>query len=152
MPWPQVTAPSGWLKCNGQAFDKNVYPLLAQAYPSGRLPDLRGEFIRGWDDGRGVDTGRGLFSEQSDAIRNITGSLLYGHDADVTAPTKNASSGAMYYDLNEKLYDRDNYLTLTNNTVTNSWYPAKLDASRVVPTANENRPRNIAFNYIVRAA
>ncbi|MEQ9920266.1 tail fiber protein [Pectobacterium brasiliense] len=152
MPWPQVTAPSGWLKCNGQAFDKNVYPLLAQAYPSGRLPDLRGEFIRGWDDGRGVDTGRGLFSEQSDAIRNITGSLLYGHDADVTAPTKNASSGAMYYDLNEKLYDRDNYLTLTNNTVTNSWYPAKLDVSRVVPTANENRPRNIAFNYIVRAA
>ncbi|MEQ9945509.1 phage tail protein [Pectobacterium aroidearum] len=152
MPWPQVTAPSGWLKCNGQAFDKNVYPLLAQAYPSGRLPDLRGEFIRGWDDGRGVDTGRGLFSEQSDAIRNITGSLLYGHDADVTAPTKNSSSGAMYYDLNEKLYDRDNYLTLTNNTATNSWYPAKLDASRVVPTANENRPRNIAFNYIVRAA
>ncbi|MCQ8231376.1 phage tail protein [Pectobacterium carotovorum] len=152
MPWPQITAPSGWLKCNGQAFDKNIYPLLAQAYPSGRLPDLRGEFIRGWDDGRGVDTGRGLFSEQSDAIRNITGSLLYGHDADVTAPTKNSSSGAMYYDLNEKLYDRDNYLTLTNNTVTNSWYPAKLDASRVVPTANENRPRNIAFNYIVRAA
>ncbi|MCY9846693.1 phage tail protein [Pectobacterium jejuense] len=152
MPWPQITAPSGWLKCNGQAFDKNIYPLLAQAYPSGRLPDLRGEFIRGWDDGRGVDMGRGLFSEQSDAIRNITGSLLYGHDADVTAPTKNSSSGAMYYDLNEKLYDRDNYLTLTNNTVTNSWYPAKLDASRVVPTANENRPRNIAFNYIVRAA
>ncbi|KHS86572.1 phage tail protein [Pectobacterium carotovorum] len=152
MPWPQITAPSGWLKCNGQAFDKNIYPLLAQAYPSGRLPDLRGEFIRGWDDGRGVDTDRGLFSEQSDAIRNITGSLLYGHDADVTAPTKNSSSGAMYYDLNEKLYDRDNYLTLTNHTVTNSWYPAKLDASRVVPTASENRPRNIAFNYIVRAA
>ncbi|MEI7382881.1 tail fiber protein [Pectobacterium versatile] len=152
MPWPQATAPVGWLKCNGQTFDKNTYPILGQAYPSGILPDLRGEFIRGWDDGRGVDTERRLFSEQSDAIRNITGSLLYGHDADVTVPTKNSSSGAMYYDLNEKLYDRDNYLTLTNNTVTNSWYPAKLDASRVVPTANENRPRNIAFNYIVRAA
>ncbi|WCG84354.1 phage tail protein [Pectobacterium sp. A5351] len=152
MPWPQSTAPSGWLKCNRQTFDKNTYPILGQAYPSGILPDLRGEFIRGWDDGRGVDVGRGLFSEQSDAIRNITGSLLYGHDADVTVPTKNASSGAMYYDLNEKIYDRDNYLTLTNNTVTNSWYPAKLDASRVVPTATENRPRNIAFNYIVRAA
>ncbi|MCU1792386.1 phage tail protein [Pectobacterium polaris] len=152
MPWPQGTAPSGWLKCNGQAFDKNVYPLLAQAYPSGILPDLRGEFIRGWDDGRGVDTERGLFSEQSDAIRNITGSLLYGHDADVTAPTKNSSSGAMYYDTSVKLYDRDSYLTLSNSTTANSWYPAKLDVSRVVPTANENRPRNIAFNYIVRAA
>ncbi|MCA6939297.1 tail fiber protein [Pectobacterium versatile] len=152
MPWPQITAPSGWLKCNGQAFDKNIYPLLAQAYPSGRLPDLRGEFIRGWDDGRGVDTDRGLFSEQSDAIRNITGSLLYGHDADVTAPTKNSSSGAMYYDTSAKLYDRDSYLTLSNSTTANSWYPATLDVSRVVPTANENRPRNIAFNYIVRAA
>ncbi|WP_405083388.1 phage tail protein [Pectobacterium polaris] len=152
MPWPQGTAPSGWLKCNGQAFDKNVYPLLAQAYPSGILPDLRGEFIRGWDDGRGVDTERGLFSEQSDAIRNITGSLLYGHDADVTAPTKNSSSGAMYYDTSAKLYDRDSYLTLSNSTTANSWYPATLDVSRVVPTANENRPRNIAFNYIVRAA
>ncbi|MEI7411008.1 phage tail protein [Pectobacterium aroidearum] len=152
MPWPQTTAPSGWLKCNGQTFDKNIYPKLAQIYPAGILPDLRGEFIRGWDDGRGVDVSRGLISEQSDAIRNITGSLLYGHDADVTAPTKNSSSGAMYYDLNEKVYDKDNYLTLTNNTVANSWYPAKLDVSRAVPTANENRPRNIAFNYIVRAA
>ncbi|WP_240355294.1 phage tail protein, partial [Pectobacterium brasiliense] len=152
MPWPQGTAPSGWLKCNGQAFDKNIYPLLAQAYPTGVLPDLRGEFIRGWDDGRGVDTDRGLFSEQSDAIRNITGSLLYGHDADVTAPTKNSFSGAMYYDTSAKLYDRDSYLTLSNSTTANSWYPAKLDVSRAVPTANENRPRNIAFNYIVRAA
>ncbi|MBA0215759.1 tail fiber protein [Pectobacterium brasiliense] len=152
MPWPQTTAPSGWLKCNGQTFDKNIYPKLAQIYPAGILPDLRGEFIRGWDDGRGVDTDRGLFSEQSDAIRNITGSLLYGHDADVTAPTKNSFSGAMYYDTSAKLYDRDSYLTLSNSTTANSWYPAKLDVSRVVPTANENRPRNIAFNYIVRAA
>ncbi|SLM63443.1 Phage tail fiber protein [Dickeya aquatica] len=49
---------AGWLKCNGQAFDKTLYPKLARAYPAGVLPDLRGEFIRGWDDGRGVDAGR----------------------------------------------------------------------------------------------
>nr|WP_267239303.1 phage tail protein [Pantoea ananatis] len=48
--------PSGWLKCNGAAFSAADYPLLAKAYPSLKLPDLRGEFIRGWDDGRGVDT------------------------------------------------------------------------------------------------
>ncbi|WP_231389512.1 phage tail protein [Dickeya chrysanthemi] len=56
LPWPQAAVPTGWLKCNGQAFDKNLYPRLAQVYPSGVLPDLRGEFIRGWDDGRGVDS------------------------------------------------------------------------------------------------
>ncbi|WP_023639485.1 phage tail protein, partial [Dickeya zeae] len=55
LPWPQATPPAGWLKCNGQAFDKNAFPKLAQVYPGGVLPDLRGEFIRGWDDGRGVD-------------------------------------------------------------------------------------------------
>ncbi|MEN3261328.1 phage tail protein [Sodalis endosymbiont of Spalangia cameroni] len=151
LPWPQQEAPSGWLKCNGAAFDKTLYPLLAQAYPSGALPDLRGEFIRGWDDGRGVDSGRVLQSEQGDTIRNITGSLFYGYDADIKAPTTNASTGATYYDTSEKLRDTENGLTVSVNYNYNAWYPAKLDASRVVPTSNEARPRNVAFNYIVRA-
>jgi len=64
VPWPLATAPAGWLKCNGAAFTAAQYPKLAQAYPALKLPDLRGEFIRGWDDGRGVDTGRGLLSAQ----------------------------------------------------------------------------------------
>ncbi len=49
--------PTGWLKCNGAAFSSEKYPKLAKAYPTNKLPDLRGEFIRGWDDGRGVDAG-----------------------------------------------------------------------------------------------
>ncbi|WP_440866629.1 phage tail protein [Symbiopectobacterium purcellii] len=52
LPYPGAVAPAGWLKCNGQAFNKTAYPILAELYPSGHLPDLRGEFIRGWDDGR----------------------------------------------------------------------------------------------------
>ena len=60
LPWPQATPPGGWLKCNGATFDKVKYPKLATAYPSGVLPDLRGEFLRGWDDGRGVDVERAL--------------------------------------------------------------------------------------------
>src|SRR5699024_11938923 len=55
---------SGWLKCNGAAFSSEMYPNLAKAYPTLKLPDLRGEFIRGWDDGRGVDAGRGILSIQ----------------------------------------------------------------------------------------
>ncbi len=46
------------------AFTKEQYPVLARAYPTLRLPDLRGEFIRGWDDGRKVDTGRKLLSRK----------------------------------------------------------------------------------------
>ncbi|MFJ5335616.1 phage tail protein [Pectobacterium sp. CHL-2024] len=149
--FPGAVAPEGWLKCNGQAFDKSLYPILASRYPSSFLPDLRGEFVRGWDDGRGVDAGRALMSAQGDAIRNITGSLFYGYDADGKIKT-NSSAGALYYDESEKLRDTDIYLSVVNSSDANAWYRSKLDASRVVPTANENRPRNIAFNYIVRAA
>ncbi|HGF5486699.1 TPA: tail fiber protein, partial [Escherichia coli] len=64
VPWPTATPPAGWLKCDGRAFTKEQYPVLARVYPTLRLPDLRGEFIRGWDDGRKVDTGRDLLSRQ----------------------------------------------------------------------------------------
>ena len=52
-----------------------MYPKLAKAYPTNKLPDLRGEFIRGWDDGRGIDNRRNLLSAQSDTIQNIVGTL-----------------------------------------------------------------------------
>ncbi|MDI4362785.1 tail fiber protein [Escherichia coli] len=65
VPWPLETPPTGWLKCNGAAFSSEMYPKLAKAYPTNKLPDLRGEFIRGWDDGRGVDAGRALLSIQT---------------------------------------------------------------------------------------
>ncbi|WP_258235644.1 tail fiber protein [Dickeya zeae] len=140
LPWPQAVAPTGWLKCNGQAFDKNVYPRLAQVYPSGVLPDLRGEFIRGWDDGRGVDAGRALLSTQGDAIRNIVG-FING-----TFMKLDTYTGAFYDNGNRS----SSVPTSTSNGNTND--DVAFDASRVVPTASENRPRNIAFNYIVRAA
>ncbi|MGP4129463.1 phage tail protein [Pantoea tagorei] len=76
VPWPSATPPAGWLKCNGAAFSAATYPMLAKAYPSLKLPDLRGEFIRGWDDGRGVDAGRELLSFQGDAIRNLSGTIV----------------------------------------------------------------------------
>lgn len=152
LPFPGAVAPTGWLKCNGQAFEKSLYPVLASRYPSGVLPDLRGEFVRGWDDGRGVDVGRALMSAQGDAIRNIVGSLFYGYDADVPVLNTNSSSGALYYEMSTKMRDTESLLTLGVDAAANNWYPAKLDASRVVPTASENRPRNIVFNYIVRAA
>lgn len=73
------TPPPGWLRANGATVSRTTYAALFAAigtrYGAGdsattfRLPDLRGEFIRGWDDGRGIDTGRQLGSAQADELK-----------------------------------------------------------------------------------
>ncbi|RRM94717.1 phage tail protein [Escherichia coli] len=149
VPWPSATPPTGWLKCNGAVFSAEEYPELAKAYPTNKLPDLRGEFIRGWDDGRGIDVGRELLSAQGDAIRNITGTFgnaQTGTNAAISFVTTDGVFASQSKTRN----------TIGNTTIIpetpNNPYLVNFDASRVVPTASENRPRNIAFNYIVRAA
>ena len=135
------SAPARSLKANGAAVSRTAYAALFEAigtmYGSGdgsttfNLPDLRGEFLRCLDDGRGVDAWRTLNSFQGDAIRNIAGKI--GN----LALDSNTSSGAFYAD----------------GTVSSQWHGPSyiprtsmfMDASRVVPTANENRPRNIAL-------
>ena len=155
VPWPLETPPTGWLKCNGAAFSSEKYPKLAKAYPTNKLPDLRGEFIRGWDDGRGVDAGRTILSAQGDAVRNIYGEFK-------TVNTENYSIWESVGSFKGAVVPlapstNNSYFSFTRSMVTErtdgAVYPKVigLDASRIVPTANENRPRNIAFNYIVRA-
>ena len=139
VPWPTATPPAGWLICNGTTFDKTKYPKLALAYPTGKLPDLRGEFIRGWDNGRGVDSGRAIMSAQEDAFQNhyhlITtmGPNGVGHGNEIS-PTDDTG----------RLGDADSWLVGAGN-----WKTYGSPSGRV---ADETRPRNIAFNYIVRAA
>ena len=62
------TCPTGWAEANGAAISAQQSPTLSAVW-GGRLPDLRGEFIRGWDHGRGVDPGRALGTSQSDETR-----------------------------------------------------------------------------------
>ncbi|HFN3535636.1 TPA: phage tail protein [Enterobacter hormaechei] len=147
LPWPKATPPGGWLKCNGATFDKAKYPKLAAAYPSGALPDLRGEFLRGWDDGRGVDSGRVLVSAQGDAIRNISGQIF----AATSGNSQYVFSGANGAFSQSGLQFGPN-LAGSAGTGDQRSSGVEFSASRQVPTALENRPRNIAFNYIVRAA
>ncbi|HFI1725391.1 TPA: phage tail protein, partial [Escherichia coli] len=85
VPWPTATPPAGWLKCDGRAFTKEQYPVLARAYPTLRLPDLRGEFIRGWDDGRKVDTGRKLLSAQGATLLRTAMLDYYNQDTTGTS-------------------------------------------------------------------
>ncbi|MFS7196427.1 phage tail protein [Rahnella inusitata] len=139
LPWPTATAPAGWLKCNGAAFDKAKYPKLALAYPSGLLPDLRGEFIRGWDDGRGIDSGRSLLSFQE-------GTIVSGFDDNDSGDISSLSSPD--YGFGDPLTSAQ-WAQIKGKT----WISGSTTAKRYEWWAYVSaRPRNVAFNYIVRAA
>ena len=147
----RATPPSGWLKANGAAVSRTTYAALFAAIGTtfgagdGRstfnLPDLRGEFVRGLDDGRNVDGGRRLGTAQGDAIRNITGAFDTSKGSWAQQFVDFAeTSGAFYLIRGNKQWTGD-----PNNGGNNLPTGFKFDASRVVPTANENRPRNIAL-------
>lgn len=159
VPWPTATAPDGWLKCNGAAFVSAQYPKLAIAYPDLKLPDLRSEFIRGWDDGRGIDTGRTILSSQSALVAGHahtlermwaasdetgTPSKHLGASKGIHNTTKETMGNGIIEDVDTSLgivvgYGGGGALTSTSAIKSNS-------------SSTDNRPRNIAFNYIVRAA
>ncbi|MFH2818340.1 hypothetical protein ACTM70_10540, partial [Citrobacter portucalensis] len=128
-----------FLKMNDATFSASTYPALARVWPGLKLTDCRGEFLRIWDDGRGVDGGRALLSAQSDAIRNITGNVGVYSDGLLTY-----ASGA--FSLGPSASNKNNPIS---GSGANAY--ATFDASKVVPTASENRPRNVAFNLLVRA-
>ncbi|ELM8800559.1 tail fiber protein [Escherichia coli] len=137
VPWPSATPPTGWLKCNGAAFSAEEYPELAKVYPTNKLPDLRGEFIRGWDDGRGVDSRRAVLSTQEPTVGTFYVGLA------IISGTL-SGSGAKFTD------SVGIGSTSSNITVSNGNDQSVSGTVAVNPV--DTRPRNIAFNYIVRAA
>ena len=168
-PWPHAKMPnelfiamSGmvFLKSNGASFSGTLYPKLALAYPALKLPDLRGEFIRGWDDGRGADAARVILSAQ-DSTYLRTGTMDFlgreneGTSVGIGFPYSNADSvtrslvppsGSFRAPNNTNIdgsTQRDNGV---NGTSVNNAYGS--DGNVWIAA----RPRNVAFNYIVRAA
>lgn len=122
LPWPQVRPPAGWFECNGATFDVNQFPRLASAYPSGWLPELRGEFIRGWDNARGADPYRVILSWQNFAIQR--------HNHAINSRTSFNGAGSLT-------------ASVANGAQRTGWTEPTGD--------NETRPRNVAFMYIVKA-
>jgi len=155
VPWPSATPPAGWLKCNGAAFSAATYPLLAKVYPTLKLPDLRGEFIRGWDDGRGIDSGRTIGTSQlPTAIR--TAALDYpGIDATTrgsTVGTAHSQADSVTKIQPADAKNPDNGVLgaiLSDNSIQATQLQSGIQGGSVWITM---RPRNTAFNYIVRAA
>ncbi|ARQ78374.1 hypothetical protein BRW84_06955 [Oxalobacter formigenes OXCC13] len=134
------TPPDGYLVANGALVSRTVYARLFSAigttFGEGdggstfQLPDLRGEFLRGWDAARNLDPERGFGTVQGDAIRNIIGTFG-GNDQE-----RRFLSGPFYY-----IGTDGGGKTGSSNGTDNFGF----DASRVVPTANENRPHNVAL-------
>ncbi|HGT6246116.1 TPA: phage tail protein, partial [Escherichia coli] len=152
VPWPSATPPTGWLKCNGAAFSAEEYPELAKVYPTNKLPDLRGEFIRGWDDGRGIDTGRSILSIQGYATEDHAHGLP-SRSTIVTDATINFYFDESWVNSGTDIIKRGN----TNDAGLpapdyGTFKTYKQSVAGLGAAASETRPRNIAFNYIVRAA
>lgn len=169
IPYPLSTVPTGCLAMNGQRFDTRRYPKLAQKYPSGQLPDMRGEFIRGLDNGRGVDGNRALLSNQKPSIMAIdndianlaaTGIVMLD-DSTVQQAAQHASADL----LNRNDYPNVGFVlnafndTDTRDKAIQDKYTAASGVSRILSTpslargwgAFGVRPRNIAYHYICLA-
>lgn len=169
IPYPLSTVPTGCLAMNGQRFDTRRYPKLAQKYPSGQLPDMRGEFIRGLDNGRGVDGGRALLSIQKPTIMAIdnnirdlavTGIVMLD-DSTVQQAAQHASADL----LNRNDYPNIGFVlnafndTETREKALQDKYTAASGVNRILSTPSSARgwgafgvrPRNIAYHYICLA-
>ena len=130
------SAPTGWMKANGAAVSRTAYAdlfaVIGTTFGDGdgvttfNLPDLRGEFVRCWDDGRGIDAGRVIGSSQSDMIKS--------HDHNL--PTSTGASGNR-----SVIMDSSFGITSPNNLAPDQSHRAYVDATG----GTETRPRNIAL-------
>lgn len=126
--------PVGWLECNGAAISRSGNPELFTAigttYGTGdgsttfNVPDLRGEFLRGWDHGRAADPGRTLGSSQADEVRAHTHTL----------PLESGGSS------------NQQSLTDTGNTDEGPYGAPNTGSTG----GAETRPRNVAVLYIIK--
>ena len=142
--WPSAAMPDtvidSWsgmvfLKFNGAKFSATDYPVLAKVFPSLVLPEARGDFIRIWDDGRGVDGGRTLLSAQDFAQQRITGNFMGG----AMGSSDSIKAGALV----------NSYTNYGAGSQDLQYF--SIDSAIETKTASETRPRNIAFNFLVRA-
>lgn len=148
------SAPSGWLKADGSAVSRTTYSALFAAigttHGSGdgsttfNLPDLRGEFIRGFDDGRGVDSGRALGSTQKGTLvawDSDPGEGVYSVSTSDAGSSGSEQVGADLYSLSD--YPDAVLRGVTSTAVTS--LPGSSEGYSGVA-----RPRNVAFLYCIK--
>lgn len=143
-PMVRHTAPDGWLACDGQSILKasftDLYSVIGDTFKLGgdpanefRLPDLRAEFIRGMDAGRGVDVNRPLGSSQAEQVGPHTHQLeVQGSNRDNGDPGSLVITGPDGVGENEGLQQ------------------LHIDSKAKASTGTENRPRNVALRYMIK--
>ena len=146
--FPLFGAPAGYLKANGAAVSRVTYAGLFAvigAYFGGgdqattfNLPDLRGEFIRGWDDARGLDASRGLGSVQGQSQPNHNHEIAFGTDG-LNSYCQTDGTFQSYY---KYANTRSRVNTINEaNTYTQTSFSGGLNLTNT----NEIRPRNFAL-------
>jgi microcystin-dependent protein len=135
------TAPVGYLPCNGQTVNSGTFPDLVTFLGGGSsqvLPDLRGEFLRGWDNGRGIDSSRAVKTLQLDAFQG------HYHNETYSSAISVGTGGSSYA----------MFTTSGNNAgpITDSIRAAISDGTNGTPrTSIETRPRNVSVLYCMKA-
>ncbi|HEX7116254.1 MAG TPA: phage tail protein [Steroidobacter sp.] len=152
----QSTIPSGYrlLKANGAAVSRSAYAELfaeiGTTWGAGdgettfNLPDIRGEFIRIWDDGRGVDAGRVFASWQADENK------LHSHAASTDSAGNHAHSTHTHGTSSTGFQSGPNKSTPSGgsqNTSSNGAHTHTVSVSNA--GGNESRPRNLAFLAVI---
>ena len=135
--WYLTLAPSGWFLFNDDtAFDLAANPVLAATFPSGRFTDvvdIRGEFLRLNDNGRGVDAGRVLLTSQADEFK----SHEHKFEIAVQSSVRNQDGSGGVFSTAGDADNPDDYSNVrTNNTGLSG--------------GSETRPRNVSFNLIIK--
>ncbi|AKF21664.1 hypothetical protein [Escherichia coli] len=161
--WPSAAMPDtvidSWssmvfLKFNGAKFSATDYPVLAKVFPALALPDARGDFIRIWDDGRGIDVGRTLLSGQSHTIMDHAHNMeLWTGDGLAAGSARegvNPGILATYGDGGIVKTDEPG-LKVPSSLRALSSRSVKRYGEISGNVGTETRPRNIAFNFLVRA-
>jgi phage-related tail fiber protein len=148
--FPGDTPPMGFLELDNSVKNSASYPdlsaYLAGKYNKGdegagnfRLPESRGEFLRGWDHGRGVDVGRGLGTYQLDAMQRLTGALSAA-DSTGLCSAVNGVYGGVKSGVSKGI-----------TAAADAYTSIDFDNNRQARTAAENRPRNLAVMWCIKA-
>lgn len=159
LPFVADIVPPGFVKVAHQVLSKAAYPDLyahiGDRYNDGteptgffRMPESRGEFLRGWDDGRGVDAGRTLGSYQADALQNITGTLAarpLPNNSAIGAIA--AASGAFGLSSGTGTASASALSTAGSGSTD----VITFDISKVARTSTETRSRNLAVQWCMKA-
>ena len=153
-PFAQTSVPSGWLACNGAAVSRSTYSDLFSAigtvYGAGdgsstfNVPELRGEFIRGLDNSRGIDSGRNNGSFQDHGIPAMIGRFADSHGncrmyAVATGSYTNPFTGVGSSSWRSSI----EYVPGNSATI-------QFDSTRIIPDATHVRPRNVAMTYMIK--